>query len=40
MEDAYEVKLGCDKIGQVGVAPAKEESVPGVESGDLVEVQH
>lgn len=40
MAGAHKVKLGCDKIGQVGVAPAKDESVPGVESGDLVEVQH
>lgn len=40
MAGAHKVKLGYDKIYQVGVAPAKDESVPGVESGDLVEVQH
>lgn len=40
MAGAHKVKLGLDKIGQVGVAPAKEESVPGVESEDLVKVQH
>lgn len=40
MEDAYEVKLGCDKIGQVGFATAKDEITPGVEPEDLVEVQH
>lgn len=40
MAGAHKVKLGLDKIGQVGVAPAKEESASGVESEDLVKVQH
>jgi len=40
MAGAHKVKLGCDNIGQVGVAPAKDEITTGAESEDLVEVQH
>ena len=40
MAGAHKVRLGWSKIYQVGVAPAKDENVPGAESGDLVEIQH
>jgi hypothetical protein len=40
MEDAYEVKLGLDNIGQVGVAPTKEESASDAESEDVVQIHH